>query len=166
MTYKETHVDTADDELIGQVRLQALRRFLEIHRSPDDKDKLSALAQWLEQCPTHRQAFRELGQALAKVAEDPDVLEQVHVVAADGARVPLTAFASYRHGLVNDRVFPDGLFAAVGIGFSLSPGVSLEQGLAAIDAQGAIAPARAALEDRLRGPMPLPMCRICRRRIC
>lgn len=75
LTYKETHVDTADDALIGQVRLQALRRFLEIHRSPDDKDKLSALAQWLEQCPTHRQAFRELGQALAKVAEDPDVLE-------------------------------------------------------------------------------------------
>lgn len=75
MTYKETHVDTADDGLIGQVRLQALRRFLEIHRSPDDKDKLRALAQWLEQCPTHRQAFRELGQTLAKVAEDPDVLE-------------------------------------------------------------------------------------------
>ncbi|MBP6707325.1 MAG: efflux RND transporter permease subunit, partial [Achromobacter sp.] len=69
-----------------------------------------------------------------RYTEDPDVLEQVHVVAADGARVPLTAFASYRHGLVNDRVFHDGLFAAVGIGFSLSPGVSLEQGLAAIDA--------------------------------
>lgn len=75
MTYKETHVDTADDGRIGPVRLQALRRFLEIYRSPDDKGKLSALAQWLEQCPTHRQAFRELGQALAKVAEDPDVLE-------------------------------------------------------------------------------------------
>jgi ferric-dicitrate binding protein FerR (iron transport regulator) len=68
-------VDTSDNELMGQVRLQALRRFLEIHRSPEDRDKLRTLAQWLEQCPTHRRAFRELGQALAKVAEDPDVLE-------------------------------------------------------------------------------------------
>ncbi|WP_251865003.1 efflux RND transporter permease subunit [Achromobacter sp. Marseille-Q4962] len=66
--------------------------------------------------------------------EDPAVLEQVQVVTADGGRVPLTAFATYEYGMVNDRVFHDGLYAAAGVGFSLAGGVSLEQGLAAIDA--------------------------------
>ncbi|WP_459694628.1 efflux RND transporter permease subunit, partial [Achromobacter xylosoxidans] len=69
-----------------------------------------------------------------RYTEDPEVLERVQVVAADGNRVPLSAFSTYEHGLVNDRVFHDGLFAAVGVGFSLAEGVSLQQGLAAIDA--------------------------------
>jgi multidrug efflux pump len=68
-----------------------------------------------------------------RYTEDPEVLEQVQVVAADGTRVPLTAFATYDYGLVNDRVFHDGLFAAVGVGFSLAEGVSLQQALTAID---------------------------------
>lgn len=86
-----------------------------------------------------------------RYTEDPEVLEQVHVVAADGNRVPLTAFATYRHGLVNDRVYHDGLFAAVGVGFSLAPGVSLEQGLAAIDAAMATLMVPSHIQTRLGG---------------
>lgn len=86
-----------------------------------------------------------------RYTEDPEVLEQVHVVAADGNRVPLTAFATYDNGLVNDRVFHDGLFAAVGVGFSLAPGVSLEQGLAAIDAAMAKLMVPSHIQTRLGG---------------
>lgn len=67
---------TPDDMPMDPVRLQALQRFLEVQQSPEDKGKLMALAQWLEECRFHRQAFRELGQALAQVAEDPLALEQ------------------------------------------------------------------------------------------
>ncbi|WP_447577667.1 efflux RND transporter permease subunit [Achromobacter kerstersii] len=86
-----------------------------------------------------------------RYTEDPEVLEQVYVVAADGTRVPLTAFATYDNGLVNDRVFHDGLFAAVGVGFSLAPGVSLEQGLAAIDATLATLMVPSTIQTRLGG---------------
>ncbi|MDH2051936.1 efflux RND transporter permease subunit [Achromobacter marplatensis] len=86
-----------------------------------------------------------------RYTEDPEVLEQVQVVAADGTRVPLTAFATYENGLVNDRVFHDGLFAAVGVGFSLAEGVSLEQGLAAIDATMAKLMVPSSIQTRLGG---------------
>ena len=86
-----------------------------------------------------------------RYTEDPEVLERVHVVAADGNRVPLTAFATYDNGLVNDRVFHDGLFAAVWVGFSLAPGVSLEQGLAAIDAATAKLMVPSHIQTRLGG---------------
>ena len=69
-----------------------------------------------------------------RYTQDPEVLERVYVRSADGAAVPLTAFASYDYGSVNDRVSHDGLFAAVGVEFSLAPGVTLEAGLQAIDA--------------------------------
>ncbi|SUV90160.1 multidrug efflux system transmembrane protein [Bordetella holmesii] len=68
-----------------------------------------------------------------RYTEDPDVLERVQVLTAAGERVPLTAFANYTYSMVNDRVFHDGQFVATGLGFSLAPGVSLEQGLMAID---------------------------------
>ncbi|MCH4591699.1 efflux RND transporter permease subunit [Achromobacter xylosoxidans] len=86
-----------------------------------------------------------------RYTEDPEVLERVQVVAADGNRVPLSAFATYEHGLVNDRVFHDGLFAAVGVGFSLAEGVSLQQGLAAIDAAMARLMVPAHIQTRLGG---------------
>ena len=86
-----------------------------------------------------------------RYTEDPEVLERVQVVAADGSRVPLSAFATYEHGLVNDRVFHDGLFAAVGVGFSLAEGVSLQQGLAAIDAAMARLMVPAHIQTRLGG---------------
>ena len=86
-----------------------------------------------------------------RYTEDPEVLEQVQVVAADGTRVPLTAFATYDYGLVNDRVFHDGLFAAVGVGFSLAEGVSLQQALAAIDRSMAELMVPSYIQTRLGG---------------
>ncbi|KGD86689.1 acriflavine resistance protein B [Achromobacter sp. RTa] len=86
-----------------------------------------------------------------RYTEDPDVLERVQVVAANGERVPLTAFATYKYGLVNDRVYHDGLFAAVWVGFSLAEGVSLEQGLAAIDAAMARLMVPSHIQTRLGG---------------
>lgn len=68
-----------------------------------------------------------------RYTEDPGVLEEVQVITDDGRRVSLSAFAAYEYDFVNDRIFHDGLFAATGIGFSLAEGVSLDQGLAAID---------------------------------
>ena len=86
-----------------------------------------------------------------RYTEDAEVLEQVQVVVEDGRRVPLTAFATYEYGLVNDRVYHDGLFAAVGVGFSLAEGVSLEQGLAAIDAAMARLMVPSYIQTRLGG---------------
>ncbi|OZI64073.1 efflux RND transporter permease subunit [Bordetella genomosp. 1] len=86
-----------------------------------------------------------------RYTEDPAVLERVQVLAADGRRVPLTAFATYDYGMVNDRVYHDGMFAATGVGFSLAPGVSLEQGLAAIDAKMASLMVPSEIQTRLGG---------------
>ncbi len=95
--------------------------------------------------------YRVVLEVDPRYTEDPEVLERVQVVAADGSRVPLSTFATYEHGLVNDRVFHDGLFAAVGVGFSLAEGVSLQQGLAAIDAAMARLMVPAHIQTRLGG---------------
>jgi multidrug efflux pump len=64
---------------------------------------------------------------------DPSSLDQVQVIGTGGVRVPLSAFAHYEYSLVKDRVRHWNQFASENIGFGLSPGVSLDQGLAAID---------------------------------
>ncbi|MFC3607401.1 efflux RND transporter permease subunit [Stutzerimonas tarimensis] len=66
-------------------------------------------------------------------AQYPSVLEQVHVVAAGGHRVPLSAFAHYERSLQEDRVHHDGQFAAENIDFDLAPGVSLDEATLAIE---------------------------------
>ncbi|MGN6661594.1 MAG: efflux RND transporter permease subunit, partial [Achromobacter mucicolens] len=43
--------------------------------------------------------YRAVLELDPRYTEDPEVLERVHVVAADGNRVPLTAFATYDNGL-------------------------------------------------------------------
>ena len=65
--------------------------------------------------------------------QDPAVLDQVQVIGKNGTRVPLSAFTKYEYSLVNDRVSHRNQFAAENIGFGLAEGVSLEQGLAAIN---------------------------------
>jgi multidrug efflux pump len=77
--------------------------------------------------------YRVVMELTPEYTQDPVVLNQVQVIAADGSRVPLSAFTRYEYSLVNDRVNHHSQFAAENIGFSLAPGVSLEQGLAAID---------------------------------
>ena len=67
-----------------------------------------------------------------RYAQDPTVLEQVRVITASGAQVPLSAFAYYTNSLAEDRVTHDGQFASESINFDLAPDVSLEQATRAV----------------------------------
>ena len=68
-----------------------------------------------------------------KYAQDPETLNQVQVITAEGQRIPLSAIAHYENSLQNDRVSHEGQFASETIAFDMAPGVSLEQGTAAIE---------------------------------
>ncbi|UVE19641.1 multidrug efflux RND transporter permease subunit [Pseudomonas sp. LS44] len=68
-----------------------------------------------------------------KYAQDPNTLDQVQLITADGKRVPLSTFAHYTYSLEDDRVTHDGQFASESISFDLAPGVSLDQATVAID---------------------------------
>lgn len=68
-----------------------------------------------------------------KYAQDPSTLEQVQVITADGARVPLSTIAHYEHSLEDDRVSHEGQFASDSISFDMAEGVTVEQGTAAIE---------------------------------
>ncbi len=77
--------------------------------------------------------YRVVMELTPEYTQDPVVLDQVQVIARDGKRIPLSAFTRYEFSLVNDRVNHRSQFASENVGFSLAPGVSLEQALAAID---------------------------------
>ncbi len=77
--------------------------------------------------------YRVVMELEPQYTEDPVVLDQVQVIAANGTRVPLSSFARYDYSLIDDRVRHSSQFAAINIGFSLAPGVSLEEAVAAID---------------------------------
>lgn len=77
--------------------------------------------------------YRVVMELEPQYTTDPVVLEQVQVIAADGTRVPLSAFTKYAYSLVDDRVRHRNMFASESVGFGLAEGVSLEEGLAAID---------------------------------
>ena len=68
-----------------------------------------------------------------KYALDPITLEQVQVITADGARVPLSTIAHYERSLEDDRVTHEGQFASDSISFDLADGVTLDQATAAIE---------------------------------
>ena len=68
-----------------------------------------------------------------KYAQDPETLNQVKVITADGQRIPLSAIAHYENSLQNDRVEHEGQFASQSLSFDMAPGVSTEQGMAAIE---------------------------------
>ena len=68
-----------------------------------------------------------------KYAQDPETLNQVQVITAEGQRIPLSTIAHYENSLQNDRVSHEGQFASETIAFDMAPGVSLEQGTAAIE---------------------------------
>lgn len=78
--------------------------------------------------------YRVVMELEPQYTADPSVLDQVQVIAADGSRVPLSAFTRRQFSLVDDRVRHRSQFAAENVGFSLAEGVSLQQALAAIDA--------------------------------
>ncbi|MDF9616427.1 efflux RND transporter permease subunit [Pseudomonas entomophila] len=68
-----------------------------------------------------------------RYAWDPSTLEQVQVITADGARVPLSSFARYENSLANDRVSHEGQFASESINFDVAEGYSPDQALAALE---------------------------------
>ncbi|KAF0866754.1 efflux RND transporter permease subunit [Pseudomonas sp. LD120] len=68
-----------------------------------------------------------------KYARDPVTLNQVQVITADGARIPLAAIAHYENSLEDDRVSHEGQFASESISFDMAEGVTVEQGTAAIE---------------------------------
>ncbi|MCX7564506.1 efflux RND transporter permease subunit [Xanthomonadaceae bacterium XH05] len=65
--------------------------------------------------------------------QHPDTLDRVHAIAADGRRVPLSAFSRYDFGTSPDRIQHRGQFAATRVQFALAPGVTLDQAVTAID---------------------------------
>jgi multidrug efflux pump len=80
-------------------------------------------------------------------AQHPEALDQIQLITADGARVPLSTFARWERSLEEDRVNHQGQFAAENIGFSLAEGVSLDQASRAIEA----AVARLGLPGEVQG---------------
>lgn len=66
-------------------------------------------------------------------AQDLHSLQALQVLNAAGERVPLTAFTRITEGTAPRSVNHEGLLAADSVSFGLAPGVSLDQGLAAID---------------------------------
>ncbi|MFV3289742.1 efflux RND transporter permease subunit [Pseudomonas sp. NY11955] len=68
-----------------------------------------------------------------RYAWDPSTLEQVQVITADGARVPLSTIARYENSLANDRVSHEGQFASEDIAFDVAEGYSPDQAMAALE---------------------------------
>ena len=68
-----------------------------------------------------------------RYAQHPEALDRVQVIAADGSRVPLSAFSSWERSLEEDRVSHQSQFAAESIGYSVAPGYSADQAVAAIN---------------------------------
>lgn len=68
-----------------------------------------------------------------RYAEDAESLKRVQVVTADGNRIPLSAFTTFKIGTAPLSVRHAGLFAEESVSFSLAPGVSLDQATQAIE---------------------------------
>ncbi|MDY7560104.1 efflux RND transporter permease subunit [Pseudomonas sp. 10B1] len=68
-----------------------------------------------------------------KFAQDPITLDQVQVITASGARVPLSSIAHYERSLADSRVTHDGQFASEDISFDLADGATLTQASAAVE---------------------------------
>jgi len=77
--------------------------------------------------------YRVVMELDPRYTRDASVLDELQVIAADGRRVPLSAFSSYRYSLAGDRVYHYDQFAAAGIEYSLAPGVNAQQAMQAID---------------------------------
>lgn len=65
-----------DDDPMTGLRQQALERLMDVQASPENADKLRSFARWLAACPSHRQAFQDLGTVLASVSQNPQVLDR------------------------------------------------------------------------------------------
>jgi len=130
-------VDAPSDKGTKQVRLHIdreagqrlgvdMRMVTQVLNSSFSQRQIATLYDRLNQ-------YRVVMELEPQYTEDPVMLDQVQVIGANGARVPLSAFARYDYALVDDRVRHSSQFAAINVGFSLAKDVSLEQALVAID---------------------------------
>ncbi|WP_326542105.1 efflux RND transporter permease subunit [Pseudorhodoferax sp.] len=76
--------------------------------------------------------YRVVMEADPRSASEPAALAQVQLLTEAGQRVPLSAIATWRYGLTRDRVFHDAQSAAIGIGYGLAPGTTVQQAQQAI----------------------------------
>lgn len=77
--------------------------------------------------------YRVVMEVAPEHTQDPSSLRDLQVIASDGRRVPLAAFARFQHSIAPDRVPHDGLFAAANIAFNLAPGTTLEEAQQAVE---------------------------------
>ncbi|MET0345789.1 MAG: multidrug efflux RND transporter permease subunit, partial [Casimicrobiaceae bacterium] len=77
--------------------------------------------------------YRVVMEAAPEYWQSPDALRDVHVQTADGAQIPLSAFATYGPTSTPLSVNHQGQFAASTVSFNLPVGVSLSEATAAID---------------------------------
>ncbi|MCQ4347142.1 efflux RND transporter permease subunit [Pseudomonas stutzeri] len=86
-----------------------------------------------------------------RYAQHPEVLDQIRLIGADGAQLPLSTFARWERSVEQDRVHHDGAFAAESINFALAEGVSLDQASAAIERAVALIGLPTEVQGRLGG---------------
>ncbi len=91
--------------------------------------------------------YRVVLDAEPSFRQDPAGLEDIYLMTASGARVPLSALARYSRGNTPLSVNHQGLFAAATISFNLAPNVSLGQAQHLID----VSMARIGLPGTVRG---------------
>jgi multidrug efflux pump len=71
--------------------------------------------------------YRVVMEVDTRFTEQPSSLANVQVMTSIGQRVPLSSFATWRYGIVNDRVHRRNQYAALGIEYALAPGYSAAQ---------------------------------------
>lgn len=130
-------VESAGDEGMRQVTLQidrpaAARLGVDMRTIAAVLDNSFSQRQVVTLYDTLNQ-YRVVMELDPRHTQDPITLERVHVIAADGRRVPLSAFAHWDYGMAPDRIYHQDQFAAAWIEFALAPGVGLEQAMTAID---------------------------------
>src|SRR5690606_21759331 len=67
--------------------------------------------------------YRVVMELDPRYTQTPETLAQVHAIARDGRRVPLSAFASWHYGMAPDSIQHQEQFVSTRIGFALAPGV-------------------------------------------
>lgn len=131
-----TEVETIGDEGAQQVVLQ-------IDREAAQRlgVNMQAIASVLNNSFSQRQVstiyqqnnqYRVVMEVDTRFTEQPSSLANVQVMTSFGQRVPLSSFATWRYGIVNDRVHRRNQYAALGIEYALAPGYSAAQAEQAI----------------------------------
>lgn len=115
------HIDREAAQRLG-VNMQAIASVL---NNSFSQRQVSAIYQQNNQ-------YRVVMEVDTRFTEQPSSLANVQVMTSIGQRVPLSSFATWRYGIVNDRVHRRNQYAALGIEYALAPGYSAAQAEQAI----------------------------------